>query len=167
MSPFLISQLLAGATLVVGMAAFQFRQRTHILRGWCIAALLAAAHFFVLGSAAAGILVTVTAIRFLVSSYTTDARLMYVFLALSVGGFILTYISPVSLIALAATLIGTVGSFRRSENAVRYSMLTTEILWATHNVLIGSPVGVAMEVLFFSSNLLGLLRHRRARQAAL
>jgi Bacterial inner membrane protein len=167
MSAFILSQLLAGGTLLVGMAAFQFRERTHILRGWCVAATLAAAHFYVLGSIAACLLVAVTALRFLISSFTTDARLMYLFLALAIGGFILTYASPVSFIALAATLIGTFGSFRRKENAIRYSMLTTEVLWTLHNIIIWSPVAILMEMLFFTSNLIGLLRHRRSNEAAL
>jgi hypothetical protein len=167
MSAFVISQILAGLTLITGMAAFQFKERTYILRGWCLAASLAAAHFFILGSNEAGLLVAVTALRFLVSSFTTDTRLMYLFLALAVGGFALTYQSPVSFLALTATFIGTVGSFHGSEKAVRFSMMATEILWGIHNLIVWSPVAVLMEVLFFTSNLVGLLRHRRARESAL
>jgi hypothetical protein len=167
MSPFILSQLLAGATLLAGMAAFQFKERKHILRGWCVAALFAAAHFYLLGSYEACLLIAITATRFLVSSFTTDARLMYLFLALSVGGFALTYESPVSLLALTATLIGTVGSFQHSEKTVRYTMMSTEALWCLHNLIVWSPVAVIMEVLFFSSNLIGLLRHRKARETAL
>jgi hypothetical protein len=73
---------------------------------------------------------------------------MYLFLALSVGGFALTYASPVSFLALTATLIGTYGSFHGSEKAVRYTMMATEVLWAVHN-------------------LIGLLRHRKASESAL
>jgi hypothetical protein len=166
-SLFILSQILAGATLLTGMAAFQFRERKHILRGWCVAALFAAAHFYALGSNEACILIVITATRFLVASFTTDSRLMYLFLALSVGGFALTYESPVSLLALTATLIGTIGSFHGSDKVVRYTMMATELLWATHNLIIWSPVAVAMEGLFFSSNLIGLLRHRQANESAL
>ena len=154
-------------TLLTGMAAFQLRERRHILRGWFVAAAFAAAHFFVLGSIEAGMLVAVTALRMLISSFSTDKRLMWLFLLLSVAGFAWTYESPVSLLALAATLIGTVGAFHGTENAVRYSMMGTEVLWTIHNVIVWSPVAIAMEVLFFSSNLIGLLRHRRARATAL
>jgi len=167
MTPFVLSQLLATLALVTGMTAFQFKARKHILLGWCVAAVLAAAHFFVLGRAEAGMLVAVTALRFLVSSFTTDTRFMYLFLVMSVAGFALTYGSPASFLALAATLIGTYGSFRSSEKAVRYTMMVTEALWATHNLIIWSPVAVIMEVLFFSSNLVGLLRHRKASESAL
>jgi hypothetical protein len=165
MTPFILSQILAGLTLITGMVAFQFRERTHILRGWCVAALFAAAHFYVLGANEACLLILVTATRFLVSSFTTDKRMMWLFLALSAGGFALTYASPVSLLALAATLIGTVGSFHGSEKAVRYTMMSTEVLWAIHNIIVWSPVAVTMEVLFFASNFVGLLRHRKASQS--
>jgi hypothetical protein len=167
MTPFILSQILAALTLITGMTAFQFRERKHILLGWCVAASLAAAHFFILGRIEAGMLVAVTALRFLVSSFTTDARLMYLFMGLSVAGFALTYSSPVSFLALTATLIGTYGSFHGSEKAVRYTMMVTEVLWATHNLLVWSPVAVIMEILFFSSNLVGLLRHRKASASAL
>lgn len=167
MTPFIASQILAGLTLLTGMAAFQFKERKHILRGWCLAATFAAIHFYLLGSTEAALLVGVTALRFLVSSLTTDKRLMYLFLTLAVGGFALTYTSPVSFLALTSTLIGTVGSFHGSEKAVRYSMMVAEALWTVHNFIVWSPVAILMEVLFFSSNLLGLLRHRRANETAL
>jgi len=167
MSPFLISQLLAACTLAAGMVAFQFKAREYILRGWCIAALFAAAHFYLLGSNEACFLVAITAARFLISSFSTDARLMYFFMALALGGFAVTYENPVSFLALAATLIGTYGSFHGSAKAVRYALMTAEVLWVVHNLIIWSPVAVVMEVLFFTSNLIGLLRHRNANAAAL
>jgi hypothetical protein len=161
MSPFLISQLLAAATLITGMAAFQLRDRKHILRGWSLAASFAAVHFFVLGSNEAGILIVITATRFIVSSFTTDKRLIYLFMALSIAGFAWTYDTPVSWLAFGATMIGTWGSFHGSAKAVRITMMVTEVLWGIHNFIIWSPVAVTMEVLFFASNLIGLLRHRK------
>lgn len=167
MTPFILSQLFAGLTLLTGMAAFQFSKRVYILRGWFIAATFAAIHFYLLGSMEACLLVAVTATRFLISSFTTNNRLMWLFLTLSVCGFAWIYESPVSFLALAATIIGTVGSFHGSEKAVRYSMMATELLWGIHNIIVWSPVAVAMEVLFFSSNLAGMLRHRKANASAL
>lgn len=167
MDNFLLSQIFATLTLLTGMAAFQFSERVHILRGWCVAASFAAIHFFLLGSIEASLLVGVTAARFLVSSFTTDSRIMWLFLALAAGGFALTYEHPVSLLALAATLIGTVGAFHGTPQAVRYSMMATEVLWTVHNIIVWSPVAIGMEVLFFTSNLIGLVRHRRSTETAL
>jgi len=167
MSLFVFSQILAACTLAIGMAAFQFRERRHILRGWFLAALFAAAHFLLLGNIEAAMLVTITALRFLVSSFTTRSWLMYLFLGLTLAGFAVTYDSPVSLLALAATIIGTIGSFRQNETAIRFAMMTTEVLWAIHNIIVWSPVAIAMELLFFASNLLGYLRHRSTSESAL
>lgn len=167
MSDFAISQLFAAATLLTGMAAFQFRTRVTILRLWGVAAVFGATHFWFLGAYEACLLVGVTATRFFVSSLTTDRRIFYLFITLAVAGFVWTYQSPASLLALAATLIGTWGSFHGSDKAVRYAMLAAEILWLIYNIIIWSPVAILMEVLFFTSNVIGMLRHRRARDSAL
>jgi len=167
MTDFMLSQILALGTLVTGMAAFQFKDRTMILRLWCIAALFGAAHFWFLDAFEASLLVGVTAARFLVSSFTTDKRLFYFFLLLAIAGFAWTYQSPVSYLALIATLVGTWGSFHGTDAAIRWAMMAAEVCWLIHNIIVWSPVAIGMEVLFFSSNLIGMLRHRRARDAAL
>ena len=167
MSDFAISQLLAIGTLVAGMTAFQFRDRTLILRLWFVAALFGAAHFWFLGALEACLLVAVTATRFLVSSFTTDRRMLYLFMGLAVAGFAWSYSAPISVLALLATLIGTWGSFHGTDMAVRYSMMAAQCLWLTHNLVVWSPVAIGMEFMFFTSNLVGLIRHRRAQETAL
>ena len=159
MDAFLWSQVLAGMTLITGMTAFQFRERVTMLRTWALGASFAAVHFFLLGSFEAGILVAVTALRFVVSSFTTDWRMMWLFLTLSVAGFAFTYAGPASLLPLFATLVGTVGSFHGTGNAVRYSAMVAEGTWIIFDIIIWSPVAIVMEVLFFTSNLIGLIRH--------
>ena len=163
MSTFIFSQILAGVTLIVGMAAFQFDKREYILRAWSVAAIFAAIHFFLLGSIEACLLVSVTSLRMLISSFTTDSRVMWLFLGLGITGFAITYENPVSLLGMAATICGTIGAFSGSEKSVRYSLLVTEILWAIHNLIIWTPVGFMMEVLFFASNIFGLIRRQKAK----
>jgi hypothetical protein len=167
MSPFIISQILATVTLLVGMAAFQFKDRHNILRGWFVAASFAALHFYYLGNIEAAVLVAIIGVRFLVSSFTFDKRLMYFFMAISLAAYIYTYTNPVSLLALTATMIGTWGTFQKEQSTVRLTMMSTELLWVIHNFIVWSPVAVGMEVLFFASNLIGYMRHRRAVETAL
>ena len=167
MTPFIISQILAFIALIIGMAAFQFKDRQNILRGWFFAAMFAAAHFYYLDNIEAAILVAIIGIRFLVSSMTFDKRLMYFFMAVSLAAYALTYTQPVSLLALTATMVGTWGTFQRSQTTVRLTMMSTELLWVVHNFIIWSPVAVGMEVLFFASNMLGFIRHRKAQETAL
>ena len=161
MNPFYISQLLAFAAFLSGMAAFQVKQRHHILTGWFISASLNAAHFFVIGAHEAGVLVSITAIRFLLSSRTDSKYLMAIFLCLTGLGFIAAYESAVSLIALGASFTGTVGSFQKDTRFVRGSMIIASSLWATHNGLIGSPIAMIMEIAFIVSNLVGFYRFRK------
>lgn len=165
-TPFIISQVLACGVLIAGLTAFQFKQRTHILRGWGVAATFGSAHFWFLGAYEACLLVALTATRFFISSFTTDKRLMYVFLALAVAGFAYTYQQPVGVLALIATLIGTYGSFYGTENAIRWSMLIAQVLWFIHNYIVWSPVALGMEFFFFTSNIVGWVRANRAQARA-
>lgn len=166
MSYFVISQILAGGTFVTGLIAFQLQNRVHMLRAWGLAASFGAAHFWFLGAPEASLLVAITASRFIISSFTIDSRLMYFFLALAVGSFWFTYTTPISILALVATLIGTYGSFYGTENAFRYSMLAAQVLWFIHNYVVWSPVALGMEFFFFASNILGWIRARKALAAA-
>ena len=167
MTPFIISQILAFITLIIGMVAFQCKDRQNLLRGWFLAAMFAALHFYYLDNIEAAVLVAIIGIRFLVSSITFDKRLMYFFMAISIAAYAYTYAQPVSLLALTATMIGTWGTFQRSQTTVRLTMMSTELLWVIHNFIIWSPVAVGMEVLFFASNMLGFIRHRKAQETAL
>ena len=167
MTPFIISQILAFITLIIGMASFQFKDRQNILRGWFFAAMFAAVHFYYLGNIEAAVLVAIIGVRFLVSSITFDKRLMYFFMGISIAAYAYTYTQPVSLLALTAAMIGTWGTFQRSQTTVRLTMMSTELLWVLHNFIIWSPVAVGMEVLFFASNMLGFIRHRKAQETAL
>jgi len=167
MTPFIISQVLAFITLIIGMVAFQCKDRQNLLRGWFFAAMFAAAHFYYLDNIEAAVLVAIIGVRFLVSSITFDKRLMYFFMAISIAAYAYTYAQPVSLLALTATMIGTWGAFQRSQTTVRLTMMSTELLWVLHNFIIWSPVAVGMEVLFFASNMIGFIRHRKAQETAL
>ncbi len=167
MTPFILSQILAGMTLITGMAAFQFKERVHMLRVWALGATFASAHFYLLGSYEACLLVAVTALRFIVSSFTTDKRIMWLFIALGLTGFGFTYVGWISILPLIATLAGTVGSFHGTGNAVRYSSMVAEVCWIVFDIIIWSPVAIVMELLFFASNVVGLIRHRKAAESAL
>jgi hypothetical protein len=158
MDLFVISQMLAGAAFVLGMAAFQFKPRKHILWCWFASAFFNALHFLVLGRTGAGVLVLITSVRFLTASFTTDKRLMYFFLAALLAGFFITFKGPLGFLALAATLTGTWGAFQADDRRIRMVMVLCSLTWIVHNTLAGSPVAVMMETAFLLSNLVGWRR---------
>lgn len=159
-SPFLWSQLLAGLAFVAGISAFQLKQRQPMLLCWFLSAALNASHFVVLGQLAAGLFVGFTAVRFLVAAYYPKPPLMWLFLVLSTLLLWQTYQSPLQLLPFLAAIVGTIGSFQRKVVWVRSCMAIGACAWICHNILVGSPVAVAMELAFLASNLLGFWRQR-------
>lgn len=159
-SPFLWSQLLAGLAFVAGISAFQLKQRQPMLLCWFLSAALNASHFVVLGQLAAGLFVGFTAVRFLAAAFYPRPGLMWFFLILSTLLLWLSYQSPLQLLPFLAAVVGTIGSFQQKVLLVRICMAIGACAWICHNVLVGSPVAVLMELAFLASNLLGFLRQR-------
>lgn len=131
---------------------------------WFLSAALNASHFVVLGQLAAGLFVGVTAIRFLVAAYYPKPIWMWLFLVLSTLLLWLTYQSPLQLLPFLAAIVGTIGSFQQKVLLVRSCMAIGACAWICHNILVGSPVAVLMELAFLASNFVGFLRQRRAGQ---
>lgn len=132
-----------------------------MLKFWFVSALLNASHFAVMGQYEAAFFVGLTAIRFLVAAISPRQRWMYCFLALSTLLIVLSYSNPVNLLPYLAAVVGTVGSFQRNVLLVRLLMAIGATSWIVHNLLVGSPVAVLMELAFLSSNLVGYIRSRR------
>lgn len=158
MDNFFVSQVLAGAAFVLGMASFQFKWRRHILWCWFASAFFNALHFLVLGQITAGVLILITSTRFLAASFTTDRRLMYFFMAALLAGFIITFESSLSLLAIGAALLGTWGAFQSDDRRIRLALVLCSMSWIVHNTLVGSPVAALMETAFLLSNLVGWWR---------
>ncbi|WP_164852192.1 YgjV family protein [Rheinheimera riviphila] len=161
----MLSQLLALFAFVAGISAFQLQQRQPILLCWFLSAALNASHFMVLGQLAAALFVGFTAIRFLVAAYYPKPILMWLFIVLSTLLLWLTYQSPLQLLPFLAAIVGTIGSFQQKVLLVRTCMAIGACAWIYHNILVGSPVAVMMELAFLASNLVGFLRQRRKEQA--
>ena len=157
----MFSQLLAGFAFAAGISAFQLKQRQPMLLCWFLSAVLNASHFMMLGQVAAGLFVGFTAIRFLIAAYYPKAILMWLFLGLSTLLLWLTYQSPLQLLPFLAAIVGTIGSFQQQVLLVRSCMAIGACAWICHNMLVGSPVAVLMELAFLSSNLVGYIRSRR------
>lgn len=159
---FVLSQLLAALAFGCGIVAFQQQARSAMLKLWFVSAVLNASHFTVLGQYEAALFVGLTAVRFLVAALSPRQRWMYAFLALSTLLILLSYTSPVNLLPYLAAVVGTVGSFQKNVLLVRLLMAAGASAWIVHNLLIGSPVAVLMELAFLGSNLVGFIRSRRA-----
>lgn len=159
MSNFVLSQILAGVAFVFGLASFQFKARRDVLLCLFISTAFNGVHFFLLDRPGPGALMLVTGIRYLVALRTTDRKVMIFFLVVSCGTFLITFKSPLSLLALCGTLVGTYGSFQPAGRTVRLYFMGGNMAWLSHNILVWTPVGIVMEALFLSSSLVGFWRY--------
>ncbi len=158
MDSFLLSQVLAAVAFLCGVISFQLKKRRNVLLWLCASALSNAAHFFVLGRAGAGTLYGVMGIRVFTAAFTIDRRFMYLFMALILVGFYLSYERPLDILALFGAMLATYGNFQASDRKVRLYYMACAVTWMVHNFIAGSPVAVLMETTFLVSNLIGYRR---------
>lgn len=163
MSLFVISQLLAICSLLIGITAFQLQQRKYILRGWSLALLFYAAHFALLHQSVAALFILINATRLYVGSCTTGRRWMVFFMSVVVLHFFISEKQPIHVLAFVAALLGTCGSFISRVMQMRMVMALVSLLWMVHNVIINSPAGFFSEMIYFSSNLIGMVRYLQHR----
>jgi hypothetical protein len=165
-SPFVWSQVLAGIAFACGVASFQLRSRRQVLL--CLTALTAfnATHFLLLERPGAAALLLLTGVRYVAAIFSTDRRLMYLFMAAAPVALLADLGHPLGLLALAAVLVGTYGSFRSEDRVLRLCFMAGNATWMVHNALARTPVAAVMEASFLASNLLGYWRfHGRQARA--
>ena len=155
---FLYSQILAGIAILIDITSFQFKKREHILSCFVLAVGIIALHFFLLEQYTGAALMLIAMVRYLTSIFSTDPRLKYFFLLTAVGSAFFTYVSWVSLVALCASCINTIAAFSKNDKHLRLCMLMGTSFWIFHNVVVQTPMGVLMELIFLSSNMIGFYR---------
>ena len=70
-----------------------------------------------------------------------------------------TYIGYLSVLGFIGTTLMTVGSFCSCDRNMRRLMIAGGSIWLVHNVILWTPVGVLLEVVFVTSGLVGYYRH--------
>jgi hypothetical protein len=158
MSPFALSQLLAAIGAVFGIVSFQLRERRSVLLCLTTLSCFNASHFLVLGRTTPAILLLLAATQFitaLVSRHWWFAAFYLVAAAVAIG---LSYQGLPSWLAFAAFCCGTYGSFQHSDRVLRQCFCAGNICWIVHNVIVGSPVAILIELSFLTSNLVGYWR---------
>jgi hypothetical protein len=165
-SAFVLSQILIGIAFVTDLASFQFKARKVTLTLFAISASLISAHFFLLGATTAGFVVAVSALRFVVSIFSTHTYLKYFFIVLIFGLGVWTYDGYEDIFAITAMLFTTIAAFSIDEKRLRQFMAVGSTFIITHNVLIFTPAGIALEVFFLGSNLISYWRFYIRKQNA-
>ena len=156
--PFLISQILAGIAIVTDIVSFQFKERKHIILFFIVAGVCMGLHYFLLARYVAAALVAIWIVRFICSYYSTQWYWKYIFITLFAIATAFFYKDYYDLLIFAAMSISTVSSFRKDDYSLRVLMMLATAVAILYNILILSPIGTTLQVVFLVSNFIGYYR---------
>lgn len=164
MSYFLLSQLLVAITLVIECFAMQFKNKDYMLAALSLSCLFNGLHYLLLDQATAGYIFLFSSVRFLISIKWKLPWLSLAALGISLLITVTTYNGLLSVIGFLATVLITLGSFSHNDKFLRLMMISGGTLWLIHNFILGSPVGVVLEVVFVTSSFIGYYRYYLAKK---
>ncbi|WP_421869636.1 YgjV family protein [Motiliproteus sp.] len=166
MTPFLLSQILAGLVILVDATALQMRKRSHLQLCLCLASSLLAIHFFLLDKQTAGWMMILAAVRFFITIHWQSKWLAALFVVVSLTTTAYTFAGYLSLLSGAGNLLSTLGSFCKTDRALRLMLISASCCWIVHNTLAFTPLGILVEGIFLSSGLIGFYRYHLRRKPA-
>jgi hypothetical protein len=154
--------------VLAGFAAALMPRRSHILGLSALCSVLFCAHFLRAGSSTGAAMCAISALQSLAGlsiGRAARARWIHGFFAASSAGAVAltlaTWAGPPSAFAGIGTLLATAGRLQTDAQRVRLLFLASGLLWAGHNILVGSAFGLACDVLTIGSMAFALWRYRR------
>ncbi len=166
MTPFFLSQILAGLSFGLDVLAFQFVRRQRSLQTLACSTSLLALHFWLLGEVSACGLMALAACRYLLATVTTSQRVKGGFLCASVLCSVLTWQHATDIFPLAGSLLMTVAAFQSTATGLRLITVSGSLCWLINNILAGSPMAIVMEGTFMLSTLVSYWRLKRGAAVA-
>jgi len=109
--PFILSQSARFLAIVFDFLSLQYKERKKLFFLLIISASLISLHYFFLGLITAGVLVMISVTRFIVCYFTTDKRLMILFLIIPTISLYFTYAHLYDFIIYVGLLVFIVGNF--------------------------------------------------------
>ena len=96
--------------------------------------------------------------RFVVSIFTQDRNIKYLFLVVIPVVGLLTFDGYEDILAIASGTFATLGVFQKDDKVLRHFMFIASLSIITHNVIIFTPAGIFVETFFLLSNLVAYWR---------
>jgi len=139
--------------------SFQYKKREHTFLCLIVSASLISAHYFLLGKIAAGVIVSISVLRFITCYFTTNKKYLLIFIALNTISLFFTYKDLTDLIIYAGSIIFIIGNFQKDNKLMRKLMMGGTSIVVLYNAIIFSPMGIITEGSFLISNFIGYYRH--------
>jgi hypothetical protein len=144
--------------VIFDLFSLQFKRRERLVLTLAIACFLTSWHFFLLEQHTAGYMFGLAAIRHLISLKWRSWKVGALFVTLSIIGTILSYVSYLSIMGCLANILMTLGSFAKKDKTFRLLLMSGSFVWLIHNIVVFTPLGILLEVLFLISGFISLYR---------
>jgi hypothetical protein len=139
--------------------SLQYKKRAQTFLCLIISACLISTHYFLLHKLAAGVIVSISVLRFITCYFTTDKKYLFIFIGLNTISLFFTYTEIYDLVIYAALVIFIIGNFQEDNKLMRKIMMVGTSVAILYNVIILSPMGIIAESSFLISNFIGYYRH--------
>jgi hypothetical protein len=116
-------------------------------------------HFYVLAQYTAMAVVGVSTLRFITSIITRHVFFMYLFLVITLCVGYVTYEAWYNLLAILAGLLGVIATFQPTDKRLREIMFSSSGTMAMHDFIVGTPVGLSVDLVALVSNSIGYYRY--------
>lgn len=157
--PFIISQVTITIATGFDFLSLQYKKREYTFLCLIVSASLISTHYFLLGKIAAGVIVSISVLRFITCYFTTNKKYLFIFIALNTISLFFTYAEPTDLIIYVGLIIFIVGNFQEDNKLMRKLMMVGTSFIVLYNIIIFSPMGVVAEGVFLMSGFIGYYRH--------
>jgi hypothetical protein len=156
---FIISQIAMFIAMGFDFLSLQFKKREYTFLCLIVSASLISAHYFLLNKIAAGIIISISVLRFITCYFTTNKKYLFIFILLNTISLFFTYTEVYDFIIYIGLIILIIGNFQKDNKLMRELMMIGTFILIIYNIIIFSPMGVIAEGSFLLSNLIGYYRY--------
>jgi len=157
--------ILASGFVISGWSSKKDKKLKIIL---CCGAFLFAVHFYMLGAFAAMIVSAINILRIGLSLkfHKSNALCLTFIISYLIAGFI-TYQSPIDILPIISSSIGTISMYLLSGVTFRYISMIPSLSWLTHNIIVMSIGGIITEIFVLIGLLSAIIRIKSDNKKAL
>ena len=156
---FILSQVFAGIAFIFDFLSFQQKTKKRIMIMLAISASFLLIHYLLLNQSLAVLLFLLSIIRYIFCIFTSNKKIMFVFLILNCVTFYFVYEKVLDLMIFLGVSIGIISNFQKKDKALRLIAMCGTFLIMLFNILIFSPVGAIVEANLLLSNIIGYYRY--------
>ena len=157
--PFVLSQIAMFLAMGFDFLSLQFRKREKIFLCLIISCTLMSIHYFLFDRIAAGIIVSISILRYITCYFTSNKRYLFLFVGLNTIALLLTFKQMSDIVIYLGLIVFIVGNFQADNRLMRKIMMCGTSIIILYNIIILSPMGIIAESSFLISGFIGYYRY--------